>query len=187
MGPIGKVCYAICLLTCLIVGFCGSIVLSIMIKRKLFSQTGWRVKAVLMAYPSFIFPFCLSCALVASGYLSMNYAYDAFMCIASAWMCTHWQVTVYYLKTAFLLQVSFTDQGLYKSRTKIMIFIEVVGYTTVAMYLSIYFICLRKLIESNDMVLWAIYDTFAAWMTTLMAFVFSLAMNHIKGQIKQLN
>ena len=110
------------------------------------------------------------------------------MCVASAWMCIHWQVTVYYLKTACLLQVSFLDQERYKSRSKLMIFIEVAGYTTVAIYLAIYFIHFRDFVKKEkESVIWAIYDIFVASMTTLMAVLFSLAMKRIKSQIKQFN
>ena len=69
-----------------------------------------------------------------------------------------------------------------------MIFIEVAGYSTVAMYLAIYYIYLRDFVKNKkDSVVWVVYDTFLALMTTLMAVLFSLAMNNIKSQIKQFN
>ena len=90
MTPLGVVCYAMSLLTILTVGVCSSTVLLIMIYRKFFSQIGWRVKAVLMAYSFFVLLDCIFFTFVALKILQKEYAIGAFMCIASAWICVHW-------------------------------------------------------------------------------------------------
>ena len=66
-------------------------------------------------------------------------------------------------------------------------FIEVAGYTSVAIYLSFFFSFLGKLSEKNMNVIWVIFDIFIASITTLMAFMFSLAIKSIKSQILQFN
>ena len=85
---------------------CGIVVVAIMVKRKTFFDTEWRVKATLIAYALGGIMICSYFVITKLVTYKANVAISVVMLAACSWSSVHWQVTVYYLRTACLLRVS---------------------------------------------------------------------------------
>ena len=104
---LSKVCYILSCVAILIVVATSLFVFAVMIKHRTLCDTDWRVKTVLMAYPLFGMLLCAFVVISNVFKVEIENTLDVFMSIACVWTCVHWQVTIYYLRTACLLKVSF--------------------------------------------------------------------------------
>ena len=181
-----KACYILSCLAYLIVIAYSIIIMSIMIKHRTFCDTNWRVKTVLVAYP-----FCAMTLFIYSLVTrifkgKVDHTPGVFIFIPCAWVLVHWEVTVYYLRTACLLKTSFNQPEAFKRRNKLMNFIEIAGISVTLCFLAVYLAYLRKITDDRLNVVWAIFSMFMAMSTSLMVIIITLSFKHIEKETKSL-
>ena len=87
---------------------CSIIVTAIMVKHGTFCAREWRVKTILTAY--LVGGVCFCIYFFISRILETEDGMGVIVTTACAWTSVHLQVTVYYLRTAYLLKTTFSDE-----------------------------------------------------------------------------
>ena len=153
-----------------------------MLKHRTFCDTNWRVKTVMVAYP-----FCAMTLFIYSLVTrifkgKVGHTPGVFIFIPCAWVLVHWEVTVYYLRTACLLKISFNQPEAFKRRNKLINFIEIAGISVILCFPAVYLAYLRKIADDGVNVVWAIFSTFEATSTSIIAIIITMSFKNIEKE-----